>query len=142
MQFDLQGKGILSNNITHVSAREAVELLNEGAILVDIREEYDTEVRKFDIENSLLIPNSIFYQQYHNLPKQNLLIIADCVGLRSKEAVLFLQNNGFENVVNLAGGIMDWEIDGCKVIKKSQDAYNGQCACVLKNKSGKKINFK
>ena len=139
---DLAGKGITINDIVHISGNEVIELCEQGAVLVDIREENETAARIFDIKNLILLPNSVFKHNYDLLPKDKLLIIADGVGLRSKETVVFLKSNGFAYVINLAGGIVDWERAGYKVIKNPSEMLHGQCACMLKSDTGKKFGFK
>lgn len=45
-------------------------------------------------------------------------------------------------LVNLAGGIVDWEREGYKVIKNKAEMLHGQCACMLKSITGRKADFK
>ncbi len=139
---NIKDKGLIINSVLHLSARESVELCNEGAIIVDIREEYETDGRQFGVENMILLPNSVFKEHYKELPHNEFLIIADGVGSRSKETVMFLQKNGFKHIANLVGGIVDWQRDGFKVITDPKEMLSGQCACMLKSKTGKKFNFK
>jgi rhodanese-related sulfurtransferase len=139
---DLKGIGLVIDGMVHVSGNEVIQLCEKGAILVDIREEYETAARRFAIENTIFFPYSVLKQNYNDLPKDKLLIIADGVGLRSKEAVLLLKNNGYSHVINLAGGIVDWEREGYKVIKNKAEMFHGQCACMLKSNTGRKADFK
>lgn len=139
---DLKGVGIIINGIVHVSGNEVIELCSNGAILVDIREEYETAARRFSVENQILLPNSSLMDHFIELPQDKLLIICDSVGLRSKEAVIFLKSQGFINVINLAGGIVDWERGGYPVNINPAEMMHGSCACMLKNIKGKKMNFK
>lgn len=139
---DVTRIGITIKGMVHVSGSEAIELCEKGAILVDIREETETAARQYAVENMILLPNSVLEQLYTELPRDKLLIIADGVGLRSKEAVLFLKKQGFKHVINLAGGIVDWERAGYKVRTNPDEMLHGQCACMLKSNTGKKFNFK
>lgn len=120
---DLKGIGLVIDNMVHVSGNEVIQLCQKGAILVDIREDYETAARRFAIDNTIFVPYSILKQNYNDLPKDKLLIIADGVGLRSKETVQLLKNNGYKHVVNLAGGIVDWEREGYKVIKTKPKCF-------------------
>jgi len=139
---DLKGIGLFINDILHVSGNEVIKLCQNGAILVDIREDYETAARIFAIENTIFIPYSSLKDCFNELPDDKLLIIADSVGLRSKEAVIFLKNCGFKHVLNLAGGIVDWERAGYKVNKNPSEMLHGQCACMLKTNKGRKVKFK
>ena len=142
MDPGLKGIGIIINGMVHVSGNEVIQLCNKGAFLVDIREEYETAARLFDIENQIVFPKSTLSECFDKLPFDKLLIIADSVGLRSKEAVIFLKDHGFANVINLAGGIVDWERAGYPVLINPAEMMHGSCACVLKNIKGKKLHFK
>jgi rhodanese-related sulfurtransferase len=124
--------GVVSNGIRHISAREAFSAISGGAILLDIREEYHTSMRTFKVNNYVILPLSAFEENMINLPKDRPLIIADATGLQSKTAVEKLLNNGFTDVANLAGGIMDWERDGYPVEKDPKQQLSGQCPCMLK----------
>jgi rhodanese-related sulfurtransferase len=66
------------------------------------------------------------------LPQDKYLIFADSVGLRSKEAVVLLKNKGLKNIVNMAGGIVDWERDGLPLKANIEERLSGSCMCQLK----------
>lgn len=127
--------------IKHVSASECIELCKKGALLVDVREEYDTNSKQFGIDQAVIIHASELHDNYHKLPKDRLLIIADCVGLNSKKSLIYLHGKGFDKLANLAGGILDWERQGHKVIRDKNEMFSGVCACKLKSKNSK-INSK
>ncbi|MDT8308517.1 MAG: rhodanese-like domain-containing protein [Bacteroidales bacterium] len=139
MTPDVKNMGIVTDGIRHLSAREAFMLCKEGAILVDLRTPYETDARQFDAENVLLFPKDDLKEDYTALPKDRLLILADGVGLHSKEALVFLRSKGYEKIANLAGGIVDWEREGYHVITDKNEMMRGQCACMLKSKTGKKL---
>ena len=125
-----------------ISPSEALDLCKKGTIFLDIREEFETAARRFDVPNTLFLPNSCLKEDFDKLPRNKAIIVADSVGLRSKEAVLFLEGHGFEIVMNLAGGIVDWERTGHKVITNPKEMLHGQCVCTLKSESGTKSDFK
>ena len=66
------------------------------------------------------------------LPVDIQLIIADSVGLRSHEAMEFLLGQGFTNIANLAGGIVEWEHDGLPLKKDITEQLDGSCTCQLR----------
>ena len=125
-------KGLQINSIIHLSPKEAYELLLQDAVAIDIREEYETEYKIPDVSQYVCIPNSIFKQNYQILSKTLPLIILDSVGLRSKESVQFLQSEGYDNVANLIGGIVDWEKDNLPLKIDKYAELSGSCACMLK----------
>ncbi|HAN18583.1 MAG: hypothetical protein A2X13_13860 [Bacteroidetes bacterium GWC2_33_15] len=129
--------GIISSGILHVSAHEAFELCKKGAVIVDVREEYMIGFKMFDVEEAIFCPKSILEKKYSELPKDKALIFADATGIHSKEAVLFLLEKGFENIANLAGGLVEWERDGVPIKIDYSERLSGSCACQLKKRDKK-----
>ena len=85
---------------------EAKKRLEQGDILVDVREQYEfDEVR---IPGSILIPLSEFAERYKELPKDKKLIMQCRSGARSAKATDLLLENGYQ-AVNMEGGILAWE---------------------------------
>jgi rhodanese-related sulfurtransferase len=133
-----KGYGIVSCEILHVSPREAFGLCSKGAVIVDVREEYLNKFKNFDVPEIILIPISKLKLKLSELPKEKYLIFADTVGLRSKEAVVLLKDNGFIKIANLAGGIVDWERDGLPLITNIEERLSGSCICQLKPREGRR----
>ena len=83
---------------------------------------------------------------YQDLPVDQPLIFADAVGLKSREGVLFMIAHGYDNVANMAGGIVDWERDGLPLTTDISNRLSGSCMCQLKARESrgnreKRINF-
>lgn len=131
------GYGIVSNGILNVSPVEAFELVNKGALIVDVREDYLGSFKTLDIPELICFPKSRLEDEYLNLPADKYLIFADAVGLRSKEAVIFLKEKGFEKIANMAGGIVDWERDGLPLKTDITGRLSGSCMCQLKPRENK-----
>jgi rhodanese-related sulfurtransferase len=129
-----KGKGISSSGMLHVSAHEAFELCEKGAILVDVREEFMVGFKIFDVEETIFCPKSMLEQNYTELPKDKALIFADAAGIHSKEAVLYLLEKGFKNIANLAGGLVEWERDEVSIKIDYFKRLSGSCACQLKKR--------
>ena len=89
---------------------------------------------------SIFIANSKFKTSFEILSKTKALIIVDTVGLRSKDAVIFLQENGYTNVANLNGGLVDWDKDKLPMKVDKYAEISGSCACMLKPMRKIKIN--
>lgn len=124
--------GFNSGGIKNVTPKEAFELLKKGAYILDVREVYLNNFKKFDVENLLYCPESILENKKDEISKDNLIIIADATGLNSHNAVVMLNKNGFENIYNLAGGIVEWERDGLPVTVDKKNMLGGSCMCMLK----------
>lgn len=76
------------------------------------------------------------------MPTDTTLIFADAVGLKSRESVLFMKAQGYENVVNMAGGIVDWERDGLPLTTDINNRLSGSCMCQLKAREGRNAQGK
>jgi rhodanese-related sulfurtransferase len=124
--------GFVSGGMFNVTPREAYELSGKGAVIVDVREENLNNFRNFDVPEIIFLPGSMLEKKFHGLTHDKYLIIADTVGLRSKEAVVFLLANGFDKIANMAGGIVDWERDGLPVKINVGERLSGSCMCQLR----------
>ena len=132
-----KNKGIVSSGILHLSPGESYDLCQIGAIIVDVREDYMGRFKMFDVEELIFCPGSILEENYLEMPKNKSLIFADAVGLKSKEAVLFLKEKGFKNIANMAGGLVEWERDGMPVKIDKSERLTGSCMCMLRKRDKK-----
>jgi rhodanese-related sulfurtransferase len=73
-----------------------------------------------------------------DLPRDRKIVVADAVGLRSKEVVDKLIGSGFLEVYNLAGGIVEWERSGLPVTTDKSRILTGSCMCQLRARNKKK----
>ena len=125
--------GFVSSGFLNLAASEAYkEATENNAIILDIRELRLIGYKNFDVPKVIHIPNSTLAENYSSLPADIPLIVADSVGLRSHEAMVFLQSKGFTNIANLAGGIVDWERDGLPLKKDVTEQLDGSCVCQLR----------
>jgi rhodanese-related sulfurtransferase len=131
--------GFISSGFLNLTPREAyTEATENNAILLDVREERLTGYKNFDVPKVINIPNSELAENYKNLPTDVPMIVADSVGLRSHEAMEFLISEGFSNLANLAGGIVDWERDGLPLKIDRTEQLDGSCVCHLRPRHKKK----
>jgi rhodanese-related sulfurtransferase len=130
--------GFISNGILNVTPNEAFDLCSKGAVIVDVREGYLNNFKNFDAAETLFLPISRMEQEYASLPGDKYLIFADTVGLKSREAVVFLRDKGYGKIANLAGGIVDWERDGLPLKTNTEERLSGSCMCQLKPRYIKK----
>ena len=89
-----------------VDVNQAFEMLKDGAALLDVREPQELQICK--IEGSLDIPMRQVPMQLSQLPKSRCLLVLCHHGSRSAHVTHFLRNQGFNNAVNVAGGIDAW----------------------------------
>lgn len=124
--------GFISAGFFNLTPKEAYSEANRNAIIIDVREENLTGFKRFDVPKIIYIPNSQIELKFSQLPLNIPLIIADSAGLSSKEAMIYLNNNGYKNIANLAGGIVEWERDGLPLIINTKERLDGSCVCQLK----------
>lgn len=122
-------------NTNALSAKEAYELSLVNYIIVDIREPYLTDSKQFNANDTIFIPLSKIYDEYKSLPTIFNYIIADASGMKAKEVSEFLINQGYSNILYLAGGIIDWEKCGLPVIIDKSNMYSGSCLCKLRQRN-------
>ena len=100
----------VTNAGKHVNAKEWNELMERGAIVVDMRNHYESEVGHF---NGALLPESVTFKE--ELPlvknllsgKENEKVLLYCTGgIRCEKASAYLKNEGFKKVHQLSGGIV------------------------------------
>ena len=82
-------------------------------LLLDVREPWEYEICKID--GSENIPMNDIPDATDQIDKQHSVAVICHHGIRSRQVAQFLENNGFKNVLNLAGGIHAWadQIDHC-----------------------------
>jgi rhodanese-related sulfurtransferase len=126
-------KGFMSSGFRNLTPREAFAEATEGdALIVDVREPRLTGYKNFDVPRLVHMPRSGIEKNYLSLSRDLPLIIADSVGLRSHEVMEFLMSKGYENIANLAGGIVEWEQDGMPLKIDNSEQLSGSCVCQLR----------
>ncbi len=132
-QVLFSGKGFISSGFLNLTPRDAYyEAINNGAVLVDVREDYLTGYKQFDVPDVFYYPLSTLELKLNEIRKDVPLIIADSAGLMSHNAMELLSTNGFRNIANLAGGIVEWERDGLPLRTDLMEQLDGSCMCQLK----------
>ena len=97
----------------NISVHHLEEMRKTGEVhtLLDIRE--DEEVATASIDGALHIPMNSLPENLGQLPKNQPLVVMCHVGGRSAQVQSWLLSNGYQNALNLEGGIAAWsaEID-------------------------------
>jgi rhodanese-related sulfurtransferase len=125
-----------TEGILNLGPKEVAPLLEKGAILVDMREAYETNYRVFAVENVIYLPWSSFVERFAELPRDRALILADAAGIYCREAARILAKAGYKNIAKLAGGMIDWDAAGLPVRRDSEYELGGQCACKIHPRRG------
>jgi len=125
-----------TGRMLNLSPLEAHYFLAHSALLVDLREAYETNFRVFDVEEVFFLPWTRFFASFDSLPRNWPLILADAAGIYGKEAACLLLEAGYSNLANLVGGMIDWDREGLPVRKDVEYELGGQCACKIKTRHG------
>jgi len=101
--------------IREISPPEAQARHAAGATLIDVREQVEWDAGH--IPGAVFIPLGTLEQGIAAaVPDKNTEIIMQCrSGARSGRGTDLLQQLGYTNVVNMAGGILQWQADGLPV---------------------------
>jgi len=83
---------------------------NEAINILDVREQYEFD--EFNLKGKLIPLGELPGQLDEIADWKNEEIIVHCrSGKRSATAQQFLLQNGFTNVRNLNGGVIDWQLE-------------------------------
>jgi len=106
-----------AGGVTHVSAADAVRLINRGALVIDVRKPADYEAGH--IVNARNVELDKIQRGDETIVKKKdkvLLAVCDNGGLSGKAAGL-LRKAGYPNTFSLRGGIVGWRADNLPLVK-------------------------
>jgi len=105
--------------INHISPDELKEKMSqrERFTLLDVREPEEFEI--CHITGSILVPLSEFMDHIPDFDPHSAYVITCKHGNRSQKAIEILTKNGFDNLLNLDGGIFKW----AKTIERTMELY-------------------
>ncbi|MEI9966687.1 MAG: rhodanese-related sulfurtransferase [Candidatus Moraniibacteriota bacterium] len=103
----------VTNVGTHLSAREWNTMLEQGATAVDMRNNYESVIGRFE---GALTPDAETFREELPLVKEMLAgkeeepVLLYCTGgIRCEKASAYLRHHGFARVYQLHGGIIDYK---------------------------------
>ena len=98
------------NNIKEIDVLTLKNKLeqNKDFILIDIREQFEIEICK--IKESIHIPMGLIPTRINEIDSNKTVIIMCKSGGRSAQVCHYLNENGYLNVYNLKGGIINWAL--------------------------------
>ncbi len=92
-----------------ISAAELQSMIEEevNLLLVDVREPH--EYNEGHIPGAILLPLGQLKENHEDaLDREKTIVLICRSGRRSADAADFLSQEGYENVYNLQGGMLDW----------------------------------
>src|SRR6266550_3246767 len=102
-----------ASTVRGISATQLHEMLSRGqeVALVEVREPFEFEIAR--IPKSRLIPLGTIPDRLTEIPRTETTVVMCKSGVRSARAIEFLRGEGFENLLNLEGGLDAWreEVD-------------------------------
>jgi rhodanese-related sulfurtransferase len=106
-----------AQSATHVSAADAVRLINKGALVIDVRK--PEEFGQGHIVNARNVALERLAKDEDAIDKKkNKILLAVCGdGVSSGRAAGFLRKAGYENAFSLKGGLAGWRADNLPLVK-------------------------
>jgi sulfur-carrier protein adenylyltransferase/sulfurtransferase len=97
-----------ANNETETDVKELKRKIDakEDFFLLDVREPNEFQIGR--IPGSTLIPLGEVPQRVSEIPRDKEIVVHCKMGGRSAKAAAFLRQQGYKDVKNLKGGILDW----------------------------------
>jgi rhodanese-related sulfurtransferase len=102
------------SSVIQKSPRE-VNDLRGSAKIVDVREVEEFTGAAGHIPGALLVPLATLEAAARAWPRNETIVTVCRSGARSESGAKLLQRLGFENVVNMSGGMMAWQRAGLAV---------------------------
>jgi rhodanese-related sulfurtransferase len=106
----LVGLNLLYGRFSQVPVTKVRELVESNQFIIDVREKHEFE--KGHLKNAVNIPLSEIRDRFDEIPKDVPVYLHCRSSQRSYNAVMALQNSGFDNVINISGsylGICNYE---------------------------------
>jgi rhodanese-related sulfurtransferase len=105
-----------SQGVTHVTAADAVRLINKGALVIDVRK--PEEFGQGHIVNARNVPlDRLQDDNVLNKQKSKILLAVCADGRTAGRAAGHLRKAGYENAFSLKGGLAGWRTDNLPLVK-------------------------
>ena len=94
--------------IKEVESPQLVSMMeeNDDLVIIDVREMH--EIARGTIEGAIPMPMATVPLRLNEIPNDKEVVFICRSGARSAQACMFMEQNGFDNVYNLRGGIISW----------------------------------
>ncbi|MCB1865319.1 MAG: sulfurtransferase [Chromatiales bacterium] len=109
--------------IKEIDARSLADRLNAGddLMLIDVRS--GPEVAQGMIEGGQHVPMHLLPLRLADIPRNKDVVFYCRSGARSAQVCMWLGQQGFDNVVNLRGGVIAWAREGLSFVLPDQRMY-------------------
>jgi rhodanese-related sulfurtransferase len=108
--------------IKEINSTELNQRLDSDSdiFLLDIRSA--NELAQGVLPQSQHVPMHLLPLRMNDFPKDKDVVLYCHSGARSAHACMYLMQQGFTNVINLHGGILDWARNGLQIVTPAYDA--------------------
>lgn len=104
-----------STEVREITPTELKARLDSGDVplLLDVREHFERDIADLPDQGQLRIPTGELVTRTGELDRDREIVVYCRSGGRSEWAAKLLMDKGFENVLNLRGGVLGWreEVD-------------------------------
>ena len=113
------------NMETHLDPKEWNKLIkNKDTHIIDTRKPFEYKVGTFKKSLNPNVNNFRDFPKYLNKLKKNKSVAMFCTGgIRCEKTSIYLKKQGFKNIYQLNGGILNY----LKKIKKTESLWKGEC---------------
>ncbi|NMG73447.1 MBL fold metallo-hydrolase [Aromatoleum diolicum] len=94
---------------------QALEEAGERVQIIDVRQPDEFSGALGHIRGAKLIPLDQLHRRVEEIDRTRPVVTVCRSGARSAQAVVMLQKDGFQDLANLAGGMLRWRAEGCSV---------------------------
>jgi rhodanese-related sulfurtransferase len=105
-----------AHGATHVSAADAVRLINKGALVIDVRKPEEFATGHIVNARNVVLERVQKGDEIHK--QKGKILLAVCGdGVSAGRAASLLRKAGYENAFSLKGGIAGWRADNLPLVK-------------------------
>lgn len=108
---------VRSQGMTHVSAADAVRLINKGALVIDVRKPDEFAAGHIVNARNITLDRLASGDDAINKQKAKILVAVCGDGATSSRAAGLLRKAGYENAFSLKGGLAGWRADNLPLVK-------------------------
>ncbi len=102
---------------THVSAADAVRLINKGALVIDVRKPEDYQTGHIVNARNVALDRLQQGDDAIKKKKDKILLAVCSDGASSGRAAALLRKAGYENAFSVKGGLAGWRADNLPLVK-------------------------
>jgi rhodanese-related sulfurtransferase len=119
-------RNMFGPGVPAVTVQEAAALRDdgEGALIIDVREA--NEYAQGRAGGAVLLPLGQLNNRFSELPRDRKLLMVCRTGGRSSNATQFLVSQGYDNVVNVTGGMVAWHNAGLPMESGTPEPGEGE----------------